>query len=102
MSEDTNFIRRKLPGYWKLATIRCSIYASVVGWGAFMTGTEGYDAFSQMTTMQVIKLSGGVIATMLGVWLAFLDQTLTKISSTSAEINSVTVTAENKQEIKTP
>ena len=74
---NTQFLSRlQLPTYWRLATIRCSIYAIVVGWGAFQTGVEGYNAFSEMTQMQFYKFVGNIAIAMLGVWLAFLDQTM--------------------------
>jgi len=85
---NTEFIRRatgKLPVYWKLATIRCSIYALTVGWAAFLVGVDGYDSLSEMTQMQLIKLFGGIIAAMLAVWLAFLDQSLTKFNNNSTQ-----------------
>lgn len=75
----TNFQRRfKLPSYWKLATIRCSIYAIVVGANAFMAGVEGYESLSAMTPLQLGKLGLNILIAMLGVWLAFLDQSLSK------------------------
>ena len=84
---NTDFIKReaanlKLPPYWKLATIRCSLYAALVGWTAFLVGTEGYDSLSDMTVMQSIKLFGGIAAAMGGVWLAFLDQSLSRYNYT--------------------
>jgi len=75
----TSFQRRfKLPSYWKLATIRCSIYAIVVGANAFMAGVEGYDALSAMTPLQKGKLSLNILIAMLGVWIAFLDNSMHK------------------------
>lgn len=74
----------KLPVYWKLSTVRLLVYMFMVGWAGFNTGTEGYDTFSDMTRMAVIKLFGNVIfGSMFGVLLAFLDQSLTKITGTS-------------------
>lgn len=77
----TEFLQRqaaKLPPRWKLATIRCSIYASIVGWGSFQTGVEGYESFHDMTQMQFWKFIGNICVAMAGVWLAFLDQSLSK------------------------
>jgi len=77
----TSFFRRqmgKLPSYWKLATIRCSIYAIIVGASAFDAGVGGFDSFGQMTGMQLIKLSEHIAVAMLGVWVAFLDNSLAK------------------------
>lgn len=66
----------RLPTYWKLATVRCVIYAAMCGWGAFLAGVEGYDYFSQMSEMVKIKLAGSIVLSMAGAWLAFLDNTL--------------------------
>jgi hypothetical protein len=82
----TTFFQRqaaKLPTYWKLATIRCSIYAIIVGASSFDAGVEGYDVFGQMTNMQLIKLVEHVCVAMLGVWVAFLDQSLSKYNKPS-------------------
>lgn len=71
----------KLPTYWKIASIRCSIYAFIVGSSAFDAGVEGYDSFSQMTGMEIIKLVGHIIVAAAGVWVAFLDQTMTQMKN---------------------
>lgn len=71
----------KYPGKWKLACVRCGIYALMVGWGAFQVGVQGYETLEQMSVLQRVFLAGGVVSAMLGVWLAFLDQTLTAPSS---------------------
>jgi hypothetical protein len=68
----------KLPPYWKLATIRCSLLCLLVGIQAFMAGVDGYDSLSQMSQLQLIKLYCGVGGAMLGTWMAFLDQTMSK------------------------
>lgn len=78
----SSFVRRQfenLPPFWKLAVVRCALYAFIVGWGAFIVGTEGYDSFAQMTQMVKIKLVGGIIMAMVGAWLAFLDTTMTAL-----------------------
>ena len=69
----------RLPLLWKLATLRCALYAALVGWGAFLVGVEGYDSFDAMSAMQKIKLVGGVLAAMGGTWLAFLDNTTSEL-----------------------
>lgn len=87
---NTQFFQRqaaKLPQYWKLATIRCCIYAAIVGWGSFQTGVEGYDSFYDMTQMQFWKFIGNICVSMLGVWLAFLDQSLSKFSNSNPPAN---------------
>jgi hypothetical protein len=83
---NTEFIQKtvsQLPSYWKLATIRCSIYALVVGSNAFMAGVEGYTSLSDISGMAKVKLLLNVIVAMAGVWLAFLDTSLQKIDKTS-------------------
>ena len=72
----------KLPSYWKLATIRCAIYALIVGASSFDAGVEGYNSFGEMNSMQLLKLAEHIIVAMAGVWVAFLDQTLTKQNKT--------------------
>ena len=67
-----------LPPYWQLATLRCFVYATMVGWNSFQAGVEGYAKFSEMTPMQHWKLLGSISVAMLGVLLAFLDQTMSK------------------------
>ena len=82
----TQFLQRtaaSLPRYWKLATIRCSIYTLTVGWAYFAGGMEGFDSFAEMTDFQIIKLIGGTIVAMLLVWIAFLDQTMSKLPPTT-------------------
>jgi hypothetical protein len=50
-------------------------------WSSFLNGTEGYNSFSEMTGMELIKLCGNMLfGAGCGVILAFLDQTLQKIS----------------------
>jgi len=66
-----------LPTYWKLATLRCAIYAAIIAADTFMSGVEGYTALSDMTDLQKIKLVISILVAMLTVWLAFIDQTLT-------------------------
>lgn len=79
MKELMKLIVGKLPTYWKLATLRCSIYALLVGWGSFQAGVEGFASFDDMTRMQLLKLAGNIATSMAGVWLAFLDQTLSRL-----------------------
>jgi len=81
-----------LPVYWKLATLRCGIYALMVGWGSFQVGTEGFDSISAMTDMQQMKLAGNTVVAMFGVWLAFLDQTMTKIAPSESRTDTISVT----------
>lgn len=69
----------RLPVYWKLSTIRCSIYAFISGASAFNAGVEGYTHLSDMTGLQKLKLAISIAVVLGGVWVAFLDQTLSKI-----------------------
>jgi uncharacterized membrane protein len=69
----------KFPPYWKLASIRCSIYAIIVGVNAFFACVEGYSSFSDMSWLQIIKMCLNILIAILGVWVAFLDQTLARL-----------------------
>jgi hypothetical protein len=80
-ASDTTIWQRqvaKLPLLWKLKTIRCSIYAIVVGANAFDTGVEGFNSFTEMTPMQIGKLIEHIGVAVLTVWVAFLDQSMTE------------------------
>lgn len=86
MSEDTTFFQKArgmMPPYWKMATLRCSMYAAVVAWGTFNAGVEGYNSFAEMSQMQICKLVGNMVVSMFGVWIAFLDQTMSHPGQTS-------------------
>lgn len=62
--------------YWKLAVIRCCIYGLGVAWGVWKAGTNGFDALSDMTSMQRTDLFGDMAMAFGGVLLAFLDSTI--------------------------
>ena len=79
MSQIVQGIFTKLPAYWKLATIKCAIYASIVGWGVFKAGVNGFEKLSDMTRLQGIELAGDVLMAMAAVWMAFIDQTISKV-----------------------
>ena len=66
----------KFPSYWKLATVRCCIYATIVGWSSFDAGVEGYERISDISSLNLLKLFGHIMVAMMGVWVAFLDQTM--------------------------
>lgn len=87
-----------LPSYWALATLRCSMYALIVAWGMWKAGTNGFSSLSEMTSMQFWQLLGDVLMSIVGVWLAFVDQTLTKVEKRETT-NSVTV-SETRSEPK--
>lgn len=93
MSDSVRAMFEKLPIYWKLATFRCALYSILVGWGAFEAGVEGYNALSEMTSLQKIKLAGGIMAAIIGVVLAFLDNTLTKVQPEKSGDSTLSVTA---------
>ncbi|MGO9705593.1 MAG: hypothetical protein ACLPYZ_10265 [Limisphaerales bacterium] len=76
-----------LPVYWKLSTARCFVYAFVVAIASFNAGVEGYDSFSQMTSMQVLKLFLNITAVVATTWVAFLDQTIQKLDGTKPTIS---------------
>ena len=66
--------------YWKLAIIRCLIYGTMVGWGVFKAGVEGFEALNDMTVLQMAKLAGDMGMGFLGVMLAFLDNTIQRLA----------------------
>lgn len=91
MSSEIRMAIGTLPTYWKLATIRCSIYALIVGASAFDAGVEGYGSFTDMSPMQLWKLALNIIVAMAGVWVAFLDQSMSKVGGQTVT-DSVTLT----------
>ncbi len=74
--------------YWRLAIVRCVIYGCIIGWGVFKAGTEGFERWSDMTNMQHIKLLGDMGMGFGGVLLAFLDQSIQKLSDGSPDNKS--------------
>lgn len=66
---------------WKLSIIRCCLYGGLVSWGVFKAGTNGFDGLNQMTPLQKIDLAGDMTAAFGGVLLAFLDNSIAKLSS---------------------
>jgi hypothetical protein len=74
----------KLPLYWKLATVRCSVLCFLTGSAAFVAGIDGYNCFADFNQFQQIKLWLSVLGAMTGTWLAFLDQTMSRLSPTAA------------------
>lgn len=92
----------KLPTYWKLATLRWALYSIMVGWGSFLAGVEGYTAMSEMTSLQKIKLSGGIVAAVIGSTLAFLDNTLTKVQPRNNDDSTISLTATATVQPKIP
>lgn len=79
MAKLVNTVFGKLPVYWRLATFRCALYAGIVGWGVFKAGVNGFDSVSAMTPLQFWELMGDVAQAMFGVWLAFIDNTISKV-----------------------
>ncbi len=71
-----------IPLYWKLATVRCLLLCFITGSAAFLAGIDGYDSFVDFTQFQFYKLWLGVLGAMAGTWLAFLDQTMSRLSPT--------------------
>lgn len=77
--------------YFRLSLFRCVLYGTIVAWGMFQTGTEGFEHFSDMTGFQQCKLFGNMIFTGFGgVMLAFLDQTISSILKIKLEHEKVT------------
>ena len=86
-----------LPTYWKLASIRCCIYAFVVSISAFDSGVEGYNNFSDMSTMEIWKLILHMGVAAATTWVAFLDQSIQKIDGTKVT-DSVTVSQTHSEQ----
>lgn len=96
MKPFTQTIFDKLPLYWKLSTIRCGLYALIVAGNTFQAGVEGYDSMASMTPLQKGKLAWNIIAAMFGVWLAFIDTTISKVQG-GDHISSTDVHTEFRQ-----
>ena len=80
MSDDTNFFQKqvaKLPDQWKLATVRCCIYAGMVGGQTYLAGVRGFDTFAEMGGLYRFNLMVNIVISVGGVWVAFLDQSMT-------------------------
>ena len=90
-----------LPVYWKLATFKCAIYASIVGWGVFKAGVNGFDDLSVMTHLQKIELAGDVVMAMAAVWMAFIDQTISKVQE-SQNVKSIDLHTDKHTEFVPP
>lgn len=69
----------KLPAYWRLATVRCCLYAAIVGWGVFKSGLGGFNSLAEMSSLQFGELVGDTLMSMGAVWLAFIDNTIAKV-----------------------
>jgi hypothetical protein len=67
--------------YWRLSIIRCVLYGGVVSWGVFKAGTNGFDGLDQMTPLQKVDLTGDMAAAFGGVLLAFLDNSISRITN---------------------
>ena len=66
-----------LPPYWKLAVIRCALYAGVSGGNTWLAGTEGYSAWTDISPLAKDKLCVNVALAVASIWISFFDQTLT-------------------------
>lgn len=73
--------------FWRLSIIRCAIYGGIVSWGVFKAGTNGFDGLDQMTPLQKIDLGGDMLAAFGGVLLAFLDNSITRITNGGSNSN---------------
>ena len=76
--------------YWRMAVIRCLIYGSIVAWGVFKAGVEGFDSLSDLSHLQLLKLKGDMCVAFGGVLLAFLDNTLSKLGPDTTNQNQTT------------
>lgn len=88
MSQVVQTIFGKLPVYWRLATIRCCLYAAIVGWGVFKSGLGGFKSLAEMSSLQFWELVGDTGMAMAAVWLAFIDNTISKAQEVGATGNT--------------
>jgi hypothetical protein len=91
---NTQFVTKSLnlPSYWKMAVIRCAIYAAISGGQTYLAGVEGYQDLVDMTGLAKQKLALNVFLAVISTWGAFIDQTITKMGGdavTPEKIKSV-------------
>lgn len=68
--------------YWRVAIIRCALYGFYVAWGMWKAGTNGFKTIGEMTPLQFWDLLGDMVFVgMGGVFLAFLDTTLSALKN---------------------
>lgn len=74
--------------YWRVAILRCFVYALMTGWGAFNAGTEGLASIYELNQIQRWKLAGNICVTFLGVILSFLDTTIQRLQSSRSDFDT--------------
>lgn len=81
MGAETSFIRKTGLVYWRMAILRCAIYAVMVGTTEFISLTE--DIFQSdwkaMGAFEICRIFFKVTIVVLGTVLAFLDTTMGKL-----------------------
>lgn len=80
--------------YWKVSIIRCLIYATMVTWAVFKAGTQGYDHWSDLSSMQKVWLCGDMWVAFAGVVVAFLDNSLQRLQPAASGSTAVVAKAE--------
>ena len=68
-----------LPVFWKLATIRLTIYLYVIYINEWMASVEGFDSLSDMTPLQITKMHHRCWVAVATTVIAFLDSGMTAI-----------------------
>jgi len=68
-----------LPLYWRIATVRLTIYLYVVAHNAWMASVEGFDDVSAMTPLQIQKMHANIVLAIATTIIAFLDNSMTTI-----------------------
>lgn len=81
----------KMPTYWKLATFRGFLYSLVALLTTLASGFGAYKYWHEITWIQRGIILGSGIVSMLNTIIAFLDQTMQKISPNTSSV-SITAT----------
>ena len=68
-----------LPVFWKLATIRLTIYLYVIYINEWMASVEGFQSLSDMTPLEVEKMHHRCWVAVATTVIAFLDSGMTAI-----------------------
>lgn len=69
--------------YWRLAVVRVLIYAAIVAWPVFKSGTNGFESLGEMKPLARGQMFGDMGVAAFGVILAFLDSTMAALRSTN-------------------
>ena len=84
---------------WRLSILRCLLYGGIVAWGVFKAGTQGYDHWGDMSVFQRVWLFGDMFTAFGGVVLAFLDNSIQKLATSS--VDTAQITTQTQTTVKT-